>query len=137
MQVQIEQKGDETHLIVPSDVKEAHVIRHGDNRKMLVVSEKGFGKRTPLNEYRNVKRAGKGMPTMNITKKTGSIAGALIVTDDQDVMIITHQGQMIRTPVRNISVSGRKTQGVKLINLDSGDHVTGVTSVVMDEENPS
>lgn len=137
MQVEIEQKGDETFLSIPKDVKEVRITKLIDTRKMLVVSEKGFGKRTPVNEYRTQKRGGKGMPTMNTTNKTGSIVGALIVTDDQDVMIITHEGQMIRTPVKSISVSGRKTQGVKLINLAPGDHVTGVTSVPMDEENPA
>lgn len=132
MQIELEQRNDETRVSLSPEIKEVRIVKHSFS--LLVVSEKGFGKRTLVDEYRTHKRGGKGMATMNCTNKTGKVVGALLVTEGQDIMIITHQGQMIRTPIRNIITSGRKTQGVKVINLGAGDHVTGIASVPMDEE---
>lgn len=134
MQVQIEQRGDETRLHIPAEVAEVKITRHGERRTLLAVSEHGFGKRTPIADYRNQKRAVKGIKTMNCTDKTGCLVKAVIVTDADDVMIITEKGKIIRVHVNGILPSGRNTQGVKLVNLDPGDTITGVVQVPNTEE---
>lgn len=117
-----------------SGFKEATIIRHADDRKLLVVSELGYAKRTPIDEYRVQKRDGKGLPTMHITSKTGPIVNALIVRDTEDVMVMTKQGSIIRVQANLVSVCGRKTQGSLLIKLDPGDIVTGAVMVPRQEE---
>ena len=87
-------------------------------RTVLVVSEKGFGKRTAVDEYRYTNRGGKGVKTINVTDKTGSLVGILDVAQTQDIMITCKSGVTIRMPVTGISEQGRATQGVKLIKLD-------------------
>ena len=89
--------------------------------KLLVVTEKGYGKRTELSEYRAQNRGGKGIKTINQTEKTGGIAGAKVVAEGEELMIINSQGLMIRQPVSDISVYGRNTQGVKLMRV--GDDI--------------
>jgi DNA gyrase subunit A len=92
-----------------------------------VVSEKGFGKRTPIEEYRMTNRGGKGVKTINITEKTGSLVGILDVGENEDLMITCKSGVTIRMPISGISEQGRATQGVKLIKLDEGDEIAAIT----------
>ena len=86
--------------------------------KLLIVSENGMGKRTPIDEFTPQKRGGKGVLCYKITEKTGMIVGAKLVHDDHDIMIITNEGIVIRITVEDISVIGRNTSGVKLMNID-------------------
>ncbi|MBK9937947.1 MAG: DNA gyrase subunit A [Chitinophagaceae bacterium] len=99
------------------------------DRTVLVVSEKGFGKRTPVDEYRYTNRGGKGVKTINVTDKTGSLVGILAVAQTEDIMISCKSGVTIRMPVSGISEQGRATQGVKLIRLDEGDEIAAITQL--------
>lgn len=99
------------------------------SRTVLVVSEKGFGKRTPIDEYRFTNRGGKGVKTINVTEKTGSLVGILDVAQTEDIMITCKSGVTIRMPVSGISEQGRATQGVKLIRLDEGDEIAAITQL--------
>jgi DNA gyrase subunit A len=101
---------------------------------LLVAGENGIGKRTSFEEYRSQTRGGKGIITMKTNDKTGSVVGALTVTDSDEIMLLTQQGQMVRTPVNNIREAGRNTQGVKLINLTVGDKLTAIARVVSENE---
>jgi DNA gyrase subunit A len=104
------------------------------NTQILVVSEKGFGKRSEIEEYRITNRGGKGVKTINITEKTGALIAILGVKDDEDLMIITRSGVAIRTPIEDLRVMGRNTQGVKLINLKGSESIAAVTKVTKEEE---
>ncbi len=99
------------------------------SRTVLVVSEKGFGKRTPVDEYRYTNRGGKGVKTINVTDKTGPLVGILDVAENEDIMITCISGVTIRMPVSGISEQGRATQGVKLIRLDEGDEIAAITQL--------
>jgi DNA gyrase subunit A len=101
---------------------------------LLVVSEKGYGKRSELVDYRVQKRGGKGIITLKKTDKTGSIVALKEVIPDDELMMITRHGVIIRLPVDGIRVIGRNTQGVKVMNLDSGDAVVDVARVVKEDE---
>ena len=99
------------------------------SKTVLVVSEKGYGKRTPVDEYRYTNRGGKGVKTINVTEKTGALVGILDVLQNQDIMITCKSGVTIRMPVTGISEQGRATQGVKLIRLDEGDEIAAITQI--------
>lgn len=101
---------------------------------ILVVSEKGLGKRSALDEYRTQGRGGKGIKTMNITDKTGHLVAIKTVTDNDDLMITTTSGVTIRTAADELRIMGRATQGVKLIRLDGGDNIADVAVVASAEE---
>ncbi len=105
------------------------------SRTVLVVSEKGFGKRTAVDEYRFTNRGGKGVKTINVTEKTGKLVGILDVSEKEDLMITCKSGVIIRMKVAGISEQGRATQGVKLIKLDEGDEIAGITKLLVDEMN--
>ncbi|MBR6721385.1 MAG: DNA gyrase subunit A [Alistipes sp.] len=109
-------------------------IEPDSKQDVLVLSENGYGKRTDLDEYRITNRGGKGVKTINITEKTGKLISIQAVTDDNDLMIINRSGLTIRTLVSQISVSGRATQGVRVINLREGDSIASVTAVPRTEE---
>ncbi|WP_185856878.1 DNA gyrase subunit A [Blattabacterium cuenoti] len=96
---------------------------------LLVVSEKGFGKRSNIKDYRTTNRGGKGIKTINITQKTGSLISIKYVTDRDDLMIIKKSGIMIRIPISDIRVMGRTTQGVRLIHLKKNDAIADVAKV--------
>ena len=105
-------------------------VGKGDvSRTVLVVSEKGFGKRTPIEEYRITNRGGKGVKTINVTDKTGPLVGMLDVHQKEDLMITCKSGVTIRMPVIGISEQGRATQGVKLIRVDDGDEIAAITKL--------
>jgi len=99
------------------------------SRTVLVVSEKGFGKRTAVDEYRFTNRGGKGVKTINITDKTGMLVGMIDVAEAEDIMITCKSGVTIRMPVSGISEQGRATQGVKLIRIDEGDEIAAITQL--------
>jgi DNA gyrase subunit A len=101
---------------------------------LLVVSEHGFGKRSELSEYRVQKRGGKGIITFKVTDKTGACVALKEVQPDDELMMITRHGIIIRVPVEGIRVIGRNTQGVKVMNLESGDAVVDVARVVKEDE---
>ena len=105
------------------------------SRTVLVVSEKGFGKRTAVDEYRFTNRGGKGVKTINVTEKTGKLVGILDVAEKEDLMITCKSGVTIRMKVADISEQGRATQGVKLIKLDEGDEIAAITRLEVDEVN--
>src|SRR6185295_9716726 len=98
----------------------------------LMVTSMGFGKRTPLDEYRAQGRGGMGLITQKKTDRTGHVIGTHVVTDANDVMIITDKGQVIRTNCKEISVLGRNTQGVKVIGLNEGETASSVALVAED-----
>lgn len=98
-------------------------------RTVLVVSEKGFGKRTSVEEYRITNRGGKGVKTISVTPKTGKLVGILDVSEKEDLMITCKSGVTIRMNVSDISEQGRATQGVKLIRLDEGDEIAAISKI--------
>ncbi len=101
---------------------------------VLVVSENGYGKRSEVSEYRHTRRGGKGVITMNVTLKTGPVIGLKEVSDQDDLVIITVKGLVIRQHVRNLRVMGRNTQGVRLINLRDGDSIADIARVAADQD---
>ena len=105
-----------------------------DDQEVLVITEKGYGKRTLASEYATKSRGGKGMKTANITEKNGPLAGLMAVNGDEDLMIITNTGVIIRTNVANISQTGRATLGVKVMRLDKGAQIVTFTSVAAENE---
>ena len=105
-----------------------------DQDEVLIITEKGYGKRTMASEYPTKGRGGKGIKTANITEKNGPLAGLLTVKGDEDLMIITDTGVMIRTGVGNISQTGRSTQGVKVMRLDQDAKIVTFTTVQPDEK---
>ena len=109
-------------------------IEPESKQDVLVLSEKGYGKRTDLDEYRITNRGGKGVKTINVTDKTGKLISIQAVTDDNDLMIINRSGLTIRTSADQIRVAGRATQGVRVINLRDGDSIASVTAVPKTEE---
>ncbi|MBR9978778.1 MAG: DNA gyrase subunit A [Bacteroidetes bacterium] len=104
------------------------------NGHVLVVSEHGYGKRSEVSNYRHTKRGGRGVITMNITEKTGPVISIKDVSDQDDIVIITERGLVIRQHVRRIRVMGRNTQGVRLINLRDGDSIADIARVSSDQE---
>ena len=101
----------------------------GESKTVLVVSEKGYGKRTAVDEYRFTNRGGKGVKTINVTPKTGKLVGMLEVSEKEDLVITCKSGVTIRMKVADISEQGRATQGVKLIRLDEGDEIAAITKI--------
>lgn len=110
----------------------AGVIAEGD--EVLVITEKGYGKRTLASEYPTKARGGKGIKTANITDKNGPLAGLMTVTGEEDLMIITNTGVIIRTSLANISQTGRSTMGVKVMRLDQNAQIVTFTSVEADDK---
>lgn len=106
-------------------------------KDILVVSEKGYGKRSDIDGYRITNRGGKGVKTINVTDKTGSLIALKDVTDNHDLMIITQFGNILRSPVSALRVMGRATQGVRLINLRENDIIASVACVLVNEEDES
>ena len=108
-------------------------VEKSDN-EILVVSEKGYGKRSKIEDYRITNRGGKGVKTLNITEKTGKVIAIKGVNDEMDLMIINRSGITIRLAVSNLRVTGRATQGVRLINLRKEDTIAAVTQVTKEED---
>jgi DNA gyrase subunit A len=104
---------------------------------VLIVTSKGYGKRTPMSEYRLQSRGGKGIKTLNVTEKNGPVVGLKVVEPDEDLMIITASGTVIRTSISGISIMGRITQGVKLIHIREDDEVATVARVAKNGDSSS
>jgi DNA gyrase subunit A len=105
-----------------------------ENHTLLVAGENGLGKRTPFEEYRTQTRGGKGIITMKTTEKTGRIVGALSVCDEDEMMLMTSQGLMVRIAVSDVRETGRNAQGVKLVELSGGDKLQAIAPVISEEK---
>ncbi|QOW09174.1 DNA gyrase subunit A [Kaistella flava (ex Peng et al. 2021)] len=110
------------------------VVNDVENETVLVVSEKGYGKRTAVEDYRITNRGGKGVITLNVTEKTGNLIAIQMVTDEDGLMIINKSGVAIRMGMDEMRVMGRNTQGVKVINLKKNDEIAAIAKVEMDKE---
>ncbi len=113
---------------------ESDHIRESLTSLMLTVAEKGYGKRTALAEYRVTSRGGKGVINLKSTDRNGPVVAAVQVREDSDVMIITHQGKVIRVHSGEIREAGRSTQGVRLLRLDEGDSIAAAAAILEEEE---
>ncbi|HER2177929.1 TPA: DNA gyrase subunit A, partial [Streptococcus pyogenes] len=103
---------------------------------VLIVTAKGYGKRTPVSDYRMQTRGGKGIKTINVTDKNGAVVSLKMVKTEEDLMIITSSGTLIRMSMEGISTMGRYTQGVKLIHIRDEDAVATVSRIDKNEEEP-
>lgn len=121
---------DDSH---PDDRVVGMVCIGSPDAQLLVISENGYGKRSPIDEYRITNRGAKGVGTLKVTEKVGALVGILEASDTVDLMVINRSGILLRTPVREINVIGRNTQGVRVIKLRDGDAISSVTTVVQDE----
>jgi DNA gyrase subunit A len=110
-----------------------NVVRRSD-AQVIVVGSRGMGKRTIVEDFRKTKRGAKGVIAMNITEKTGTLCAILEVSDEEDLVVITTNGILIRQPVRDVRQLGRNAQGVKLIRLEEGDQIADITTVTRDED---
>lgn len=117
-----------------TDIVVGMITVENKEKDILVVSEKGYGKRSDIDGYRITNRGGKGVKTINITEKTGSLIALKDVTDNHDLMIITQFGNVLRSPVAALRVMGRATQGVRLINLRENDIIASVACVLVNED---
>jgi DNA gyrase subunit A len=118
-----------------TDIVIGMITVENKEKDILVVAEKGYGKRSDIDEYRITNRGGKGVKTINITEKTGFLIALKDVTDNHDLMIITQFGNILRSPVSALRVMGRATQGVRLINLKENDIIASVACVLVNEDN--
>jgi DNA gyrase subunit A len=110
------------------------VVKEGDGFDVMVVSEQGYGKRSSLEDYRITNRGGKGVKTITVTEKTGELVSLKAVNNENDLMIITKKGTMIRMSIDSLRVMGRATQGVRLISLRKGDEIASIAKVPASEE---
>jgi len=117
-----------------TDVVIGMITIENKEKEILVVSEKGYGKRSDIEDYRITNRGGKGVKTINITEKTGKLIALKDVTDNDDLMIITQFGNILRSPVSALRIMGRATQGVRLINLKENDIIASVATVLVSDE---
>lgn len=117
-----------------SDFVVGMITVENKEKDILVVSEKGYGKRSDIDGYRITNRGGKGVKTINITEKTGSLIALKDVSDNDDLMIITQAGNILRSPVSVLRIMGRATQGVRLINLKDNDTIASVACVFVNED---
>ena len=109
-------------------------IEDVEKESVLVVSERGYGKRSAVEDYRITNRGGKGVITLNITEKTGSLIAIQNVTDEDGLMIINKSGVAIRMGMDELRIMGRNTQGVKVINLKNNDAIAAIAKVEMDRD---
>ncbi len=116
------------------DIVVGMITVENKEKDILVVSEKGYGKRSDIDGYRITNRGGKGVKTINVTDKTGTLIALKDVTDKHDLMIITQYGNILRSPVAALRVMGRATQGVRLINLRENDIIASVACVLVNDE---
>ena len=113
------------------------VLNPDEERKLLTISQKGYGKRTDLSEYRDQKRGGMGILDIKTDSRNGSAVGAILVEDEDKIMLLTNQGQLIKIPVKNIRETGRNTKGVRLMNVSKGEHIVSITRVIDNDEDDS
>jgi len=108
-----------------------------DDDELLIVSEKGLGKRTEASEYREQRRAGTGVIAMKLTNRTGDIVGVVSVENNKDLMSLTSIGKMIRVDMKSIRKAGRNTSGVKIVTLNKGDKVVSIAKCPKEEQEDS
>lgn len=108
------------------------VVRYGQT--LFAVTENGYGKRTSIDEYPVHKRGGKGVITIKTNERNGNVVSIMGVQDEEDVMLVTDRGKIIRIPVNTISVISRNTQGVRLIGMEDGERVVSAASLAEKEE---
>ena len=101
------------------------ILKDLKNARYLVIMERGYGKQTPLSQYKVQSRGGSGIKTAKVTPKTGQVIGAQIVDEEQDLFVLSTRGQVIHTQIKDVRIAGRSTQGVKIMNLNSGDKIAG------------
>ena len=118
----------------PKDEVIGMICIEGESQDVLVVSEKGYGKRSAIGDYRITNRGGKGVKTINVTEKTGDLVAIKSVAENEDLIIINKSGVMIRLGVDDMRVMGRATQGVRLINIKGNDAIASVTKVPASED---
>jgi DNA gyrase subunit A len=123
-----------TENLANLDQLENEAIKDAITSLMLTVSEKGYGKRTPLAEYRITSRGGKGVINLKSTDRNGPVVAVLQVAEESDVMIITEYGKVIRVHGNEIREAGRSTQGVRLLRLEDEDKIAAAASIQEDEE---
>jgi len=114
---------------------EAEVLATDNRGYILTVTDRGFGKRTPVSRYPLVHRGGMGVINIKVTDKNGKVAGIAHVFDDDQLLLITEQGMIIRTSVRDLRAMGRSTQGVRVINVEESDRVVAAVKLMEKEEN--
>ena len=119
-------------LAEDDEVVAMSIVEEGE--QVLSITRNGFGKRTEIDEYRVQSRGGKGIKAMNLTEKTGLLAGQLLVDEDEDILLITDDGTVIRTPVSSISTHGRNTQGVRIMRVEEGSQVVCVAPAEAEED---
>ena len=112
------------------------VARITEGAQVLAITQKGYGKRTEIDEFRSQSRGGKGILAMRLTEKTGLMAAQLLVREDEDLMLITDDGTIIRMPVGDISVIGRVSQGVRVMRVEGDSRIVGVTVTEREAEEP-
>ena len=105
-------------------------------QELLCVSEKGIGKRTLVSEYRETNRAGSGVISMKLSNKTGNVIGEVLVDEEQDLMILTSIGKMIRVDMQSIRKAGRNTSGVIIVNVEKGDKVVSIAKCPKEDKDP-
>ncbi len=125
-------KEGKTVTLVEDEVVSMSTVR--DDETLLTVSELGYGKRTPASDYRLTHRGGKGVITMNVTDKTGKVVGVRQVGTDDQVVLITDHGKIIRLPVKGVRITGRNAQGVHLVKVEEGERVRAVVPLAEKEE---
>ncbi len=128
---------EDTAETADAEGEDESTLAADDRGYILTITEKGFGKRTPVLAYRLQRRGGLGLSNVKITEKNGAVAGIAHVGDDDQLLLITEQGMMIRTNVSSIRIAGRKTQGVRVINIDEGDTVVAAVKVIERAEDES
>ena len=126
----------ETEIDENAEADDVEIDENGSKESILVISENGYGKRSPIQSYRITRRGGKGVKTLNLTDKTGPLVALKSVNDENDIMIINKSGITLRLHVADLRVMGRATQGVRLINLEKkNDSIASVCKVIADNEN--
>jgi DNA gyrase subunit A len=123
------------NLAEGDEVVSVDVVHEGSS--VLVVTENGYGKRSEVDEYRLIKRGGKGVFAIKASERNGQVVGAMQVTDEDELMMITNGGKIIRMPMRDLRIIGRNTQGVRLFKLDEGEKVVAVdrmAEIISDDE---
>ena len=110
------------------------IVLNDENAELLIVSEKGIGKRSPASEYRSQSRGGKGVIAMKLTPKTGSVVGLVVTAADKDLMALTSEGKMIRVDTEDVRKAGRNTSGVIIVKVEKGDRVVSIASCKVEKE---
>jgi DNA gyrase subunit A len=117
-------------ISLKGDDKVIGMVRAEDEKTLLTATENGYGKRTPVPEYRLIKRGGVGVKNIICSERNGKAVAIRSVTDDDELMLISQKGIIIRTPVKQISVIGRATQGVRIMSLGEGDRLVDAARIV-------